>query len=99
MTSISLIGLGKLGAPMAACLASKGFTTVGVDLNESVVEAINEGRPPVYEPALADKFVGMYVNHYTVDCGQDVPKAAQLLLDLGHEAGIIPHKIKVEFVR
>src|SRR5688572_11002070 len=51
------------------------------------------------EPALADKFVGMYVNHYTVDCGEDVPKAAQLLLDLGYEAGIIPHKIKVEFVR
>lgn len=51
------------------------------------------------EPALADKFVGMYVNHYTVDCGEDVPKAAQLLLDLGHEAGIIPHRVQVEFVR
>lgn len=51
------------------------------------------------EPALADKFVGMYVNHHTVDCGDDVPQAAQLLLDLGHEAGIIPHRVQVEFIR
>ncbi|HLW77824.1 MAG TPA: MqnA/MqnD/SBP family protein, partial [Bryobacteraceae bacterium] len=51
------------------------------------------------EPALAEKFVGMYVNHYTVDCGELVPKAAQKLLDLGHEAGIIPHRVTVEFVR
>lgn len=51
------------------------------------------------EPRLAEKFVGMYVNHYTVDCGEMVPKAAQKLLDLGYEAGIIPHKVTVEFVR
>jgi 1,4-dihydroxy-6-naphthoate synthase len=51
------------------------------------------------EPALAEKFVGMYVNHYTVDCGELVPRAAQKLLDLGHQAGLIPHRIDVEFVR
>ena len=48
---------------------------------------------------LADKFVGMYVNHYTVDCGDLVPKAAQKLLDMGHEAGLIPNKVELEFVR
>jgi 1,4-dihydroxy-6-naphthoate synthase len=51
------------------------------------------------EPALADKFVGMYVNHYTVDCGELVPAAAQRLLDEGYEAGLIPHKVELEFVR
>jgi 1,4-dihydroxy-6-naphthoate synthase len=51
------------------------------------------------EPALAEKFVGMYVNHYTVDAGDVIPKAAQKLLDLGFEAGIIPHRVQVEFVR
>lgn len=51
------------------------------------------------ETSLADKFVGMYVNHHTVDCGEDVPKAAQLLLDLGHQAGLIPHRVELEFVR
>jgi 1,4-dihydroxy-6-naphthoate synthase len=51
------------------------------------------------DPALADKFVGMYVNHYTVDCGDVIPAAAQRLLDEGFEAGLIPHKVQLEFVR
>ena len=51
------------------------------------------------EPSLAEKFVGMYVNHYTVDCGELVPKAAQKLLDMGYEAGLIPHRVVLEFVR
>jgi 1,4-dihydroxy-6-naphthoate synthase len=51
------------------------------------------------EPRLAEKFVGMYVNHYTVDAGDVIPKAVQKLLDLGHEAGLIPQRVSVEFVR
>jgi 1,4-dihydroxy-6-naphthoate synthase len=51
------------------------------------------------EPRLAEKFVGMYVNHYTLDAGDVVPKAAQKLLDLGFEAGLIPNRVQVEFVR
>jgi 1,4-dihydroxy-6-naphthoate synthase len=48
---------------------------------------------------LAEKFVGMYVNHYTLDCGAVVPQAAQKLLDMGFDAGLIPQKIIPEFVR
>jgi 1,4-dihydroxy-6-naphthoate synthase len=51
------------------------------------------------EVRLAEKFVGMYVNHYTLDAGDVVPKAAQKLLDLGFEAGIISKRVQVEFVR
>lgn len=51
------------------------------------------------DPALADQFVGMYVNHYTVDGGEIVPRAAQKLLDLGYEAGLISHKTTIEVVR
>ena len=51
------------------------------------------------EQPMAEKFVGMYVNHYTVDCGDLVPRAAQKLLDMGHQAGLIPHRVQVEFVR
>ena len=46
------------------------------------------------EPRLAEKFVGMYVNHYTLDAGDVVPKAAQKLLDMGYEAGLIPKRVK-----
>ena len=51
------------------------------------------------ESRLAEKFVGMYVNHHTLDAGEIVPKAAQKLLDLGFEAGLVPRRVEVEFVR
>jgi 1,4-dihydroxy-6-naphthoate synthase len=51
------------------------------------------------DSSLAEQFVGMYVNHHTVDGGEIVPRAAQKLLDLGFEAGLIPHKITLEVVR
>jgi 1,4-dihydroxy-6-naphthoate synthase len=51
------------------------------------------------ETPQAEKFVGMYVNHFTVDGGEIVPQAAQRLLDMGFEAGLIPHRVEVEFVR
>ena len=51
---ISIIGLGKLGAPMAAVMAHKGHTVVGVDINPLYVKAIQEGRAPVNEPRLAE---------------------------------------------
>ncbi len=45
-----------------------------------------------------DTFVGMYVNHWTVDYGDRGRRAVQLLLDRGHDAGIIPHRVAVEFI-
>jgi UDPglucose 6-dehydrogenase len=51
---VSVIGLGKLGSPMAACFAAKGFDVVGVDVNETYVAAIENGRAPVFEPDLAE---------------------------------------------
>src|ERR1035437_3993785 len=50
---ISIIGLGKLGSPMAAAIASKGHNVVGVNINASYVAAVVDGRPPVNEPGLA----------------------------------------------
>ena len=51
---LSIIGLGKLGAPMAAVMAHKGHTVVGVDLNAAFVRAVEEGRAPVPETGLAE---------------------------------------------
>src|SRR5204862_6318578 len=50
------------------------------------------------DPNLADRFVGMYVNERTVDYGLDGREAIRRLLDMGHNAGIIPHPVKVDFV-
>jgi UDPglucose 6-dehydrogenase len=51
--NLSVIGLGKLGAPMAAVMASKGHKVIGVDVNPAYVAAIQQGRAPVYETGLA----------------------------------------------
>ena len=51
---IAVVGLGKLGGPLAAVLASKGNDVLGVDVNPEVVRLINEGRAPVDEPGLQD---------------------------------------------
>jgi len=51
---LSIIGLGKLGAPMAAVMAHKGHTVIGVDINPAYVEAVQQGRAPVSEPGLGE---------------------------------------------
>ena len=50
----SVVGLGKLGAPMAAAIAARGLTVIGVDADERKVEAINQRRSPVFEPGLPE---------------------------------------------
>lgn len=49
-----VIGLGKLGAPLAACLAVRGLRVIGVDSDRRKVDAINNRRSPVAEPGLAE---------------------------------------------
>jgi UDPglucose 6-dehydrogenase len=50
--AVSVVGLGKLGAPIAACFAHKGYRVIGIDSNPETVRLINEGRAPLYEPRL-----------------------------------------------
>ena len=46
---------------------------------------------------LADQFVGMYVNDWTLDYGERGRAAVRRLLDEGHAAGIIPSPVDVAF--
>jgi UDPglucose 6-dehydrogenase len=50
----SIVGLGKLGASMAAAIASRGFDVVGVDVNSRAVELLNSGHAPVQETGLEE---------------------------------------------
>lgn len=50
--NISFVGLGKLGLPLACCLAQSGNKVLGVDKNEYVLETLSEGKLPFYEPGL-----------------------------------------------
>ena len=51
---ISVVGLGRLGYPIAACIAAKGHEVVGVDLNTQTVELVNSGQPVVQEPGVPE---------------------------------------------
>lgn len=54
--TVCVIGLGYIGLPTAALLASSGYQVTGVDLNEHAVSTINQGRIHIVEPDL-DAFV------------------------------------------
>jgi len=50
--NVSVVGLGKLGAPLVAVMASKGHSVIGVDLNRRAVDLLDAGTAPVDEPGL-----------------------------------------------
>lgn len=51
---VCVVGLGYIGLPTAAFIASKGVKVVGVDVNERFVNLINEGKVPFFEPGFED---------------------------------------------
>jgi 1,4-dihydroxy-6-naphthoate synthase len=80
---------------------------IGRDLRASIVYALEHrgaalGHAKRFNRGLSDErtdtFVGMYVNDWTVDYGPRGRAAVQRLLDRGHAAGIIPERVKVDFV-
>jgi 1,4-dihydroxy-6-naphthoate synthase len=80
--------------------------TISRHLRESIAYALDH-RSSALDHAMqyargldrgtADKFVGMYVNQWTLDYGATGREAVQVLLDRGHEAGIIRRPVVVEF--
>jgi len=88
-------------------LGAEVVRQVARDLKASIVYAL-EHRTPALEHASqfnrgigaerTDRFVGMYVNQWTVDYGDRGREAVRLLLDRAWEAGIIPQRVEVEFV-
>jgi len=83
------------------------MATVARAIKQSIQYALDHREPALayamqfardLDPSLADKFVGMYVNERTLDYGEEGRAAIRRLLEMGHEAGIIPHRATVEFV-
>src|SRR5579863_3535999 len=77
MTRLSVVGLGKVGACIAAALAHRGFDVCGVDVNQHTVSLINAGEPPVFEPGLKEMMAGTRERlRATADCYQAVRDSA-----------------------
>ena len=63
---------------------------------DALTHALEYGRG--LDWAQGERFVSMYVNERTLDYGDDGRRAVQLFLDRGYEAGLLPHRVDVEFV-
>lgn len=95
------------GNAIRRSLGPKLMSEVGRALKESIQYALDHREEALayamqfardLDSQLADKFVGMYVNERTIDYGADGRDAVRRLLAMGHEAGIIPHEARVDFV-
>jgi 1,4-dihydroxy-6-naphthoate synthase len=88
-------------------LGPEVIAQIARDLRASIVYGL-EHRAPALAHARqfnrgigderTDTFVGMYVNHWTVEYGPRGRQAVQLLLDRAYAAGVVPEKVQVEFV-
>ncbi|MBE7701499.1 UDP-N-acetyl-D-mannosamine dehydrogenase [Oerskovia sp. Sa1BUA8] len=58
ISSVAVIGLGYIGLPTAAILASQDVTVLGVDISQRTVDAVNRGDVPFVEPDLATYVAG-----------------------------------------
>jgi 1,4-dihydroxy-6-naphthoate synthase len=50
------------------------------------------------DPAMADRFIGMYVNRWTLDYGEEGRRAVRELLGRGAAVGLVPSAFKIEFL-
>ena len=52
--TVAVLGLGRVGLPLASVLSTKGLKVIGIDINEERLSSIREGKCPFYDPALQE---------------------------------------------
>lgn len=75
--TVAVYGLGKMGLPIAAVFAHKGFNVIGVDVNKTVVDSINKGNNTVKEEENLDKFVREAVKNKKLTATDDLADASR----------------------
>jgi UDP-N-acetyl-D-mannosaminuronic acid dehydrogenase len=79
MKKICVLGLGYIGLPTASILATKGFTVIGVDINQKVVDTIKKGNIHIVEPDL-DILVKSAVNSGNLTASREPQDADVFIL-------------------
>ena len=84
--NVCVIGIGRIGLPTALSFASAGLQTIGVDINEKLVDSINAGNFPLKdEPGYEEIFDKVRKNgnfSTTTDIKEAIPKSNLILLSL-----------------
>lgn len=72
--TVVVIGLGYIGLPTAAILATNGINVIGVDVNQNTVDAVNRGEVPFVEPDLGVHVAGAVIQGH-LKATTDTPSA------------------------
>ncbi len=83
---VCVVGIGRIGLPSALSFAKSGLTTIGVDINESLVQKINDGNFPLEdEPGYEEIFHDVIKNKTfsaTTNIEEGITKSNLILLSL-----------------
>jgi UDPglucose 6-dehydrogenase len=80
---VCVIGIWHLGAVTSACLAHLGYSVVGVDQDPQRVQALNQGRSPLFEPGLEEMIASNIAARrlrYTTDLSEALRGARHVLI-------------------
>ena len=78
-TTVAVIGLGYIGLPTAAILATNGVRVIGVDVSDRHVDAVNRGEVPFVEPDLATHVAGA-VSQGMLSAQKTTPRAGTYIV-------------------
>jgi len=90
MSSIAVVGTGYVGLTTAACLADLGHSVVALDIDESKIAVLNQGKPTIYEPGLDDVMSrGLAAGrlHFTTQYRDAIPEAEFVFVAVGTPMG------------
>ena len=83
---IGVVGIGRIGLPTALCFADSGFETIGIDINEKLVDMVNSGNYPLKDEPEFDKiFENAYNNKKitaTTNISEAIPNCDVIILSL-----------------
>ena len=83
---IGVVGIGRIGLPTALCFANSGFETIGIDINDELVNMVNSGDYPLEDEPEFDKIFENVIEQKkfvaTTDISKAVPKCDIILLSL-----------------
>ena len=83
---IGVVGIGRIGLPTALCFANAGFQTIGIDINEKLVDMINSGDYPLKDEPEFDKIfesvLSQKIFSATTNISEAIPNCDVILLSL-----------------
>ena len=96
----ALVAGNRIGADIVLLITSFAGPALADVVNREGVDTViyDEEFTATVDRALADKFIGMYVNELTLDYGERGRRGVREFLDRAHHAGLIPAPVELAFV-